>query len=142
MRSGTVLIVEDNEDIREALHELLEDEAYAVLEAGDGLVGLALLRASPEALIVLVDYAMPHMNGCAMLTEVVTDPWLLARHVYILVTANDDRLPDNFRRLLMAHHMPIIGKPFELQQLLDTVALASLALPDDGSGAAKQDVSG
>ncbi len=125
---GTVLIVEDNADIREALHELLQDERYAVLEASDGLAGLALLRASRVGLVVLLDYLMPRMDGFAMMRAAVADPGVLARHTFILLTANDDRLPAAFETLLEMLHMPIIGKPFELDDLLDAVAAAELAL--------------
>lgn len=106
---GTVLIVEDNEDIREALRELLEDEAYAVLEAGDGLAGLALLRASQVALVVLLDYKLPRMDGFALLRAVVAGPLPLARHRFILLTANGDRLPLAFEALLHSLHAPIIS---------------------------------
>lgn len=131
MRSATVLIVEDNEDIRDAIRELLEEEAYNVLEASDGLAGLALLRASREALVVLVDYLMPRMDGFAMLRAVAQDAQLLARHAFIVLTANDDRLADGFERLLNDLHTPIMGKPFELQELIDAVAAACRALPAD-----------
>lgn len=133
MRSATVLIVEDNEDIRDAIRELLEDEAYAVLEASDGLSGLAVLRLSQVALVVLVDYIMPRMDGFAMLRTVAQDAQLLARHTFILLTANDDRLPDGFERLLTTMRTPIVGKPFELQELVQTVDAAWLTLPADAS---------
>lgn len=132
---GTVLIVEDNEDIREALRDLLEDETYAVLEASDGLAGLALVRASQVALVVLVDYMMPRMDGFALMREAADDPLLLAHHAFILLTANDDRLPLAFVALLQALRTPIIGKPFELQDLLDAVTMAQQGLPPPSTAA-------
>lgn len=142
MRSATVLIVEDNEDIRDAIHELLAEEAYLVLEAEDGLAGLALLNMSQEHLVVLVDYQMPRMDGLAMLRAVAQDAHLLARHTFILLTANGDRLPDEFARLIAMLQIPVIGKPFELQDLVNAVARAYRALPEEDGGAPDEDAFG
>jgi CheY-like chemotaxis protein len=142
MRSATVLIVEDNEDIRDAIRELLQEEAYTVLEAGDGLTGLALLHLSQVALVVLLDYTMPRMDGFAMLRAVAQDTHLRARHSFILLTANDDRLPGEFEHLLAVLHVPIVGKPFELQELVDAVATARRALPEESGGTHGQDAFG
>lgn len=142
MRSATVLIVEDNEDIRDAIRELLQEEAYTVLEAGDGLAGLALLHLSQVALVVLLDYTMPRMDGFAMLREVAKDAQLLARNNFIVLTANDDRLPNEFEQLLALLQVPIVGKPFELQELVDAVAVAYRALPEENGGTRGQNIFG
>lgn len=142
MRSVAILIVDDNPDIREAIRGLLEAEAYTVIEVSDGQAALALLRASHGPLVALVDYSMPRMNGFAMLREVSGDAELLTRHAYVLLTANDDFLPLNFRILLAALDIPIIGKPFEAQELLDTVATACCSLLVEQAGDARSNVFG
>ncbi|HEV2460055.1 MAG TPA: hypothetical protein VGS80_16990, partial [Ktedonobacterales bacterium] len=49
----TVLVVEDEEPIRNAVRFVLDEEGYAVLEAPNGIVALDLLRASDGPLVVL-----------------------------------------------------------------------------------------
>lgn len=61
--SRTVLIVDDDEDIRYALRTLLDTEGYDVVgEAGDGAQAIALAtKLQPE--VIVLDYLMPGMNG-------------------------------------------------------------------------------
>jgi CheY-like chemotaxis protein len=62
----TVLIVDDEFCIREALSEILEADGYAVVTAQDGTEGLARLDdARPD--VVLLDFMMPAMDGLEML---------------------------------------------------------------------------
>jgi len=62
-----VLLVDDEVDVREALAALLEASGCTVRAAADGLTGLALLReAGARTDVLLVDYAMPGMNGAAV----------------------------------------------------------------------------
>jgi CheY-like chemotaxis protein len=127
MPTGTdeqVLVIEDDPDIRHIVRWLLEDEGYAVLEAPDGAVGLRLLARTHEALIALVDYRMPHMDGFEMLRAVAGDGMGLKRHVYVLVTADRDLISPAFARLLAEHHIPILDKPFDMDTLLHTITEA------------------
>ncbi len=58
----TVLVVDDDADVRRVLVASLDALGYAVVEAGSGPEGIALLRVQRPDLL-LVDYAMPGMNG-------------------------------------------------------------------------------
>jgi len=60
----TVLLVEDDDDERDALAALLEQEDYRVLQAPNGAEALKLLEAQPDQCqIILLDLMMPIMNG-------------------------------------------------------------------------------
>jgi len=61
----TVLIVEDDEPLREALSDALRDEGFSVAAASDGLEALELLHvpANPNPSVILLDLTMPRMNG-------------------------------------------------------------------------------
>jgi two-component system CheB/CheR fusion protein len=61
-RSRTILIVEDNDDARESLRLLLESLGHRVLEARDGLEGLALAAKHPLD-IALIDLGLPGPDG-------------------------------------------------------------------------------
>lgn len=66
--SATILVVEDEQDIRELLVYNLEREGYATLQAGDGKEGLELARAHRPDLILL-DLMLPRMDGLAVCRE-------------------------------------------------------------------------
>lgn len=123
----TVLVVDDDRSIREALRILLEAEGYAVLEADDGVLALALLRATPEHLVVLLNMHMRHLNGLDVLREVAADPALPERHAYVLMTAAGDGALDQPDEQALLHQLgvPILRKPFEIQDLVDAVATAA-----------------
>jgi two-component system response regulator VanR len=57
-----VLVVDDEEDIRGMLQTFLEDEGYRVLQAGDGVEGLAIALAQ-HVDAILLDLAMPRLTG-------------------------------------------------------------------------------
>ena len=65
----TVLIVDDEEDIRDVIGIILKDAGYNVLTAADGEAGLALCQEA-EPQIVLTDIRMPKMDGLRLLTEI------------------------------------------------------------------------
>ena len=66
---GTILAVDDEPDILIALEDLLED-SYRVLTTTKPAEALAILRAEPDAAVVLSDQRMPGMTGDALLAEV------------------------------------------------------------------------
>ncbi len=65
----TILVIDDDPDIRGDLQMLLEDQGYRVITASDGHVGLALVSADrPDAIIC--DMMMPRMSGFKVLERV------------------------------------------------------------------------
>jgi CheY-like chemotaxis protein len=66
--TATVLVVDDDADVRQFLVEALQTFGYHVLEAEDGYAALSLLaKSSPD--LVIVDYAMPGLTGVEMVRE-------------------------------------------------------------------------
>ena len=70
-----ILVVEDNEQNRILMRQILTHHGYDVLEAPDGLTGLEMARIHMPALILL-DIQMPVMNGFAVIRELRNDPVL------------------------------------------------------------------
>ena len=60
---NTVLVVDDEREVREALGEVLEDAGYAVVSAAHGAEALGLLAQIPPPSAILLDLFMPEMNG-------------------------------------------------------------------------------
>lgn len=67
---ATLLLVEDDARIREALRLALMDEGYRVVEAGTGERALALLADGPEPDVVLLDLMLPGMDGLAVCVRI------------------------------------------------------------------------
>lgn len=70
-----ILLVDDNDAVREGLEELLRHQGYRVSTAADGETCLTIVRTDPPDLIVL-DVAMPGLDGFRVATLIKTDPAL------------------------------------------------------------------
>lgn len=123
-----VLVVDDDQAIRETLRLVLEDSHYIVREASDGQTAVRMARESDVRLVVLLDLIMPGFDGEQVLSAVAGDETLATRHVYILMTAAHKRLNPTLKTLLEMVSAPIMQKPFDLDTLLNTVAQASKRL--------------
>ena len=109
-----ILVVDDDEDIRLLLRELLERAGYTVDEAGDGRTALRNLFAVPPALVIL-DVSMPDLDGYQTL-ERIRD---LSEVPVIMLTARTQELEKV--RGLSAGADDYVAKPFGRQELLARV---------------------
>lgn len=125
----TVLVVDDDEAIRESVRVMLEDEGYAVLEAEDGAVALGILRTSPAPIVVITNHRMPHLDGPGLIDAVHRDLRLSARHALIYMTANAELISPTLRGELHDLQSAILAKPFLVSSLLDAVSAAAERLP-------------
>jgi CheY-like chemotaxis protein len=126
--SGTVLVVEDDETIRESVVFCLREEGYTIYDAPDGKAALDLLREHAERMVVLLDLAMPVVDGFAVVQAVELNPPLAERHAYIIMSAQERTLPLAFVQQITRLNMAVLSKPFDLDQLLETVASAAARL--------------
>lgn len=134
MTAARVLVVDDDEDIRLAMRTLLEEVgSHTVEEASNGETALEILRSSPHSLVVLLDLLMPGMDGLAVLRAVADDEQLAARHRYMLVTVSRRAVSTDFPTNL-TFVVPVIPKPFDMDELLQMVDTASRSLDADHPG--------
>jgi len=70
-----ILVVEDNEQNRILMRQILTPHGYDMFEATDGLMGLKMARAHRPDLIIM-DIQMPVMNGFMVIRELRNDPEL------------------------------------------------------------------
>ncbi len=113
----TILIVEDDDAIRNNIVRLLKLEGFDTLSASDGSIGLQHAKAFKPVLIIS-DVSMPVMNGFELLAAVRADK-ALATLPFILLTALDDR--NNMRRGMAGGADDYLSKPFTRTELLDAV---------------------
>lgn len=123
-----VLIVDDDEGIRETIRFALEDAGYTVTEATDGMAALQILRAGKERMVVVLDYMMPGLDGGGMLGAVAADARLANEYAFVLITANTKTITLAFAMLLQNLIVPVITKPFDIDTLLNAVATAAQRL--------------
>jgi len=83
------MVVEDDDDTREALSDLLREHDYDVVAVENGRDALAQLRATPRVQAIVVDVEMPVMNGATFRGEQLSDPEL-ASIPLVLLTGRDD----------------------------------------------------
>src|SRR5678816_584689 len=88
--SHTVLVVEDDVDIRQALLEILEDQGFTALGARDGADALDILsRATELPCVILLDLMMPVMDGATFRQAQRSDPRLASIPVVVLSAYRD-----------------------------------------------------
>jgi len=119
MLTKPVLLVEDDESVREMVADYLRAEGYTVLEAADGAAALALLRGrqadEPSPGAVVLDLMLPVVNGLAVLERLATT----APEVPVIVMSAYEGL---LAAAATERAAGILLKPFDLDQLLPMVA--------------------
>ena len=85
-----ILVVDDDPDVRVAVTEFLSDAGYKVTTAVDGVDALAQLsKAGGIPGVILLDLAMPRMNGRELLDRLAKDPKLASIPVVVLSATTD-----------------------------------------------------
>ena len=132
MTERKIMIIEDDEDIREGVRILLESEQYLVMEAENGAQGLELLE--PDVSLIILDIMMPGMSGirtCEEIRKISNVPIL-----FLTAKAQEsDKLLG-----LMAGGDDYLPKPFSYAELLGrvkalirryTVYMGSSVIPEE-----------
>jgi CheY-like chemotaxis protein len=112
-----VLVVDDDPDLLEAMHDALTSEGYDCVEARDGEAALRYLRSNPPPGLILLDWNMSPMNGEQFMIELSRDS-ALANVPVVLLTA-DARLEDKVRCKPFAGSL---RKPIDLEALFALVS--------------------
>lgn len=109
--SGTILIVEDDADIREVVRIALSRAGYELIEAADGRAGLDLIAASKPDLVVL-DIGLPEIDGLELCRQVRAHSDL----PILFLTAQSDEI-DRILGLEMGAD-DYLAKPFSPRELV------------------------
>ncbi len=115
----TVLVVDDNEDIRSSIKDILDDLGYCTETAHDGPSALRLLSERHYDVAIL-DYKMPGMDGDRLRREIKR---LRPETASIMVTAFAGN--DGLRLAAEAGTFPVLPKPLNISELLPLVASAA-----------------
>ncbi|HEY7637457.1 MAG TPA: type II/IV secretion system protein [Gemmatimonadales bacterium] len=112
-RGTTVLLVEDEDQLRRVMKDLLEREGYTVAEAGDGVQALDQVdRFAPD--IVILDLNLPGLDGYGVLAQLRSRPATRSIPVVVLTAKGDE---DNEVRVFELGADDFITKPFRARAL-------------------------
>jgi excisionase family DNA binding protein len=110
----SILVVADDERVREYVRVNLELEGYAVLEAGSAEEGMALLDEGKQPQLILLDVMMPGTDGWEMLQRIQE------QHGAIPVVMFSGQIDEQAARDAESRGAKgFVGKPFDPQQLIE-----------------------
>jgi CheY-like chemotaxis protein len=111
----TVLVVDDDPDIRETLSELLDANGYEVLEAENGQIALDVLKSTPRfPCVVLLDLSMPVLDGREFLKRRASDPIL--RSIPVVVVSGSNQPADPIEGI-----DEYLRKPVKFERLIEVI---------------------
>ena len=115
-RRPTILVVEDDPDLRLVHSEILSHEGYEVLTAADGIEALEVVETEGPPAMILLDLRMPRMNGWDLANRLrEREGW---RDIPIIVVAAHYRIADE-AAAIGAH--AFLHKPVSIDVLLKVV---------------------
>lgn len=113
-RGRTILVVDDDEAIREVIAEVLRDEGYEVVCASNGVQALRELQKADRPDMMLLDLMMPVMSGWEVLEELQSNAELSRVPVVVVSAMSAPGVTEH------------LSKPIDLEDLLSTVARLTL----------------
>ena len=117
MDKKTIMVVDDDPDVRDAISELLERHGYAVVPASNGDEALHELKdRSVRPALILLDVMMPVMDGQAFCAEQQTDPEL--RDIPVVVFTAFGAALDGMQEIKA---LARLEKPMQADQLLESI---------------------
>lgn len=117
MEKHSILIIEDNEDIRESTAEILELASYTVFQAPNGKIGVELaLKHIPD--LILCDIMMPELDGFGVLHLLAKNPETSVIP-FIFLTAKTERI--DMRKGMEMGADDYLTKPFDEVELFNAI---------------------
>lgn len=118
LESTSVLLVEDDESVRQVLHKALTRKGYRVLEAANGARALELIEGGEAVDIVVTDVVMPQMGGFELARHLSQNHGAIKVLLISGYTQSDGRLAGN---PLLSPGTHFLRKPFSTDLLDETI---------------------
>ena len=116
MTGKKILIVDDSQTVRHQVRQALLSRGFDLIEAVDGLAGLAQLRLHPDLAVVLCDIHMPNMSGLELL-EVARGEGLSTP----IIMLSSEGQPSLVQRARQLGAKGWVVKPFDADRLVAVV---------------------
>jgi excisionase family DNA binding protein len=111
-RRGVVLVIDDDDLVRDTLRDFLSDEGYGALLASDGAEALKLLAsASPRPGLIILDLKMPNVDGWRFREQQARDPDLASIPLIVVTAVPNASMSD----------ATVLRKPLHLDQLANAI---------------------
>jgi signal transduction histidine kinase/CheY-like chemotaxis protein len=120
-REARILVCDDDTDVLTLVGTILRDTGYTVWEAANPCLALQIFERERPIDLLLVDYAMPEMNGVA-----VIDRALACQHGLRVVLMSGHA---NIHHAVGAAGIPLLAKPFKVAELRKRIAEVLLGSP-------------
>ncbi|HMP31032.1 MAG TPA: response regulator [Saprospiraceae bacterium] len=115
----TILVIEDNNDVRENIAEILTLSSYNVLEAQNGKIGVEMaIKNKPD--LIICDIMMPELDGFGVLRIINRNPDTMDIP-FLFLTAKTEK--EDFRKGMILGADDYITKPFDDVELLDAIEM-------------------
>ena len=114
--TATILLIEDDEPIRDSLLELLTSEGYIVNPAANGAEALKTIRNGQVPHLILLDLMMPEMDGFQFRTIQLADDRIAGIPVVVMSAYGD---VDKNRETLRVQ--AYLKKPIDIEETLDVI---------------------
>src|ERR1700722_5773806 len=114
--SGTILLVDDDPDIRSLTKTFLEHEGYRVYSSGDAGRAAQIFRSAPKIDLLVTDLYMPHRSGMELAIELKG----LRSELPVLMVSGG-QVDGSQKTRLQEEGWSFLAKPFRLPELLATV---------------------
>ena len=114
-----ILVIDDDNDVRQLICRMISSEGYETLEASNGKEGMKLIRSEPKIDLVITDLIMPEQEGIETIKELKRD----FPHIKILAISGGGKI-DAQDYLAIAKGMGAdlaLSKPFIRQDFLDAI---------------------
>ena len=110
-----ILMIDDDPDIRTYVSEVLQDNDYKTVTAGDGAEGLATATKNPDLALVVLDVNMPGLDGFSTARQLAADPATKGIGV-VFVTSKDQKADRVFAQMLGAKGY--VTKPYTAAEIV------------------------
>lgn len=124
-----VVVIDTDESVRQAIALVLEEAGYVVSATGEPATALRLLETAPEPLVVLFDAGVPRMSDGKITALIRREEPLFRRHAYICMSTSPGFIHPDLLQALKDLAVPIIAKPFDLDEMLALVRYAAEGIP-------------
>lgn len=128
-----ILVVEDDDDIRETFAEILRSEGYEVSAASDGAEAHRLLGTGTSPDLILLDLMMPVMDGFEFREKQLELPDRCSIPVVVVTADGSAR-----EKMESLHPAGFLTKPVQLRPLLETVRQIGITNLEGGNRAHRQ----
>lgn len=107
--NATIMVVDDDAEVREIVSEFLSESGHRILQAGNGAEALELLQKLPDVDLIVTDVRMPGVSGIDLAEKATREH---SRLKVILISG-----------YFVSQHVswPVLHKPFSMRELGDAV---------------------